>query len=611
MLRLPGLGPDSALGRWVAHRGDGRLRPRGARVATLGAGLALGLLIVAALLAMQASSTPTFCGTCHIMKPYYRSWKQSAHNHVACVDCHISPGIGAELRKKYEALSMVVKYFTVTYGTKPWAEVDDASCLRCHERRLIEGRVDYDGVIFDHRPHLTESRKGIRLRCTSCHSQVMVGTHIAVTPTTCALCHFQGQPVNEGTARCRLCHAIPSRVATTAGTTFDHREVARFGMECSLCHGGVIRGTGEVPRIRCLSCHNQPERLARYGETDELHDWHVSRHKVECTNCHMEIDHGTPPRAAQVAATHDAGACGACHGAGHDAQQDLYAGIGGRGVPDMPGPMAAVGVTCQGCHNAEAVATQRARGPLEPVIQRADAVSCMTCHGPAYGRIFAAWQRGVAERVAALQRQMEASVGAMGLEPPQAWQDARHNFLLVSQGKGVHNVNFAFALLDQAWEQMNEARRARSLAPLPRPWRFVGASSGRCLLCHSGVEAQRGPWEGKAFDHGPHLLQAKLECAACHRTHEERRAPGEAGSGEVVRFGPAGCIPCHHQQTAAAGGACLQCHPDVSARTVRSFRGDFSHKAHLEMELQCGDCHNPKAGQLRPTRAACAQCHQD
>jgi hypothetical protein len=239
------------------------------------------------------------------------------------------------------------------------------------------------------------------------------------------------------------------------------------------------------------------------------------------------------------------------------------------------------------------------------VIQRADAVSCMTCHGPAYGRIFASWRRGVAERVAALQRQMEASVGAMGLEPPQAWQDARHNFLLVSQGKGVHNVNFAFALLDQAWEQMNEARRARGLASLPRPWRFVGASSGRCLLCHSGVEAQRGAWEGKAFDHGPHLLQAKLECAACHRTHEER-APAE-----VVRFGTAGCIPCHHQQTAAAGGACLQCHPDVSARSVRSFRGDFSHKAHLEMELQCGDCHDPGRGQLRPTKAACAQCHQD
>jgi len=577
--------------------------PRGLRGLTLGAGLALGIVIVAVLLVMQATSTPTFCGTCHIMKPYYRSWKQSPHNRIACVECHIRPGLGAELRKKYEALSMVVKYVTATYGTKPWAEVDDANCLRCHERRLLEGTVSFQGVMFDHRHHLTETRKGIRLRCTSCHSQLMIGSHIAVTPTTCALCHFQGQPVNAGTGRCLLCHTIPSRVTTTAGTAFDHRDVATYGMACQSCHEAVVRGTGEVPRVRCFACHNQPERLARYGETEFLHDWHVSRHKVDCANCHLEIDHGTPRTATVTAAARDAGSCGACHGSGHDAQQDLYRGVGGRGVPDMPGPMAAAGVTCQGCHNGEAVAAQGA--PLEPVIQRADAVSCMSCHGPSYAGILDSWRRGVGERVGALQREMEASVGAMGLEPPPAWQDARHNFLLVSQGHGVHNVNFAYALLDKTWEQMNEARRAKGLAALERPWRVVGGSSGRCLVCHAGVESQRGSFAGKAFDHGPHLLEAGLECAACHRTHEER-APGE-----IVRFGPAGCIPCHHRAAPAASAACLQCHKDVTTRIVHSFRGDFSHQTHLENELKCGDCHNPSAGQLRPTPAACAQCHQD
>ena len=607
MSRVPGLGPDSVFGRWVGRRGGGRLTPRGLRVATLTAGLALGILIVLAVVAMLGTSTPRFCGSCHIMKPYYASWEASKHNRVACVECHIAPGIGAELRKKYEALSMVVKYFTATYGTKPWAEVDDANCLRCHERRLIEGRVDYQGVIFDHTPHLTESRKGFRLRCTSCHSQVMAGTHIAVTPSTCALCHFKGQPANEGTARCRLCHAIPGRVTSAAGVSFDHGEVARFGTDCRACHAGVIRGAGEVPRIRCLTCHNQADRLARYGDTEYLHDWHVSKHKVDCTNCHLVIEHGTAPRAARRAATHDSGTCGACHGAGHSAQQDLYEGTGGRGVPDMPGPMSAVGVTCQGCHNGDAVATEAAKGPLEPVIQRADAVSCMACHGTAYQRIYEAWRRGADERVAALQRQMEATVGTMGLAPPQAWQDARHNFLLVSQGRAVHNITYAYALLDQAHQQMNEARRAKGLAPLERPWRFSGNSSGRCLLCHSGIEAQRGTWSGRSFDHGPHLLKAGLDCAACHRTHEERGR----SSKEVVRFGPAGCVPCHHQRTALAGGSCVQCHGDVTKKTVKSFRGEFSHQAHLDMQLQCGDCHDPRRGALRPARAACAQCHTD
>ena len=46
-------------------------------------------------------------------------------NQLACVDCHIPPGITSEFRKKYEALSMVVKYFTGTYSTNPWTEIDD------------------------------------------------------------------------------------------------------------------------------------------------------------------------------------------------------------------------------------------------------------------------------------------------------------------------------------------------------------------------------------------------------------------------------------------------------------------------------------------------------
>ena len=414
-----------------------------------------------------------------------------------------------------------------------------------------------------------------------------------------------GQTANAGTARCQLCHAIPRRVTTAAGTRFDHEQVARVGTDCRLCHAAVIRGTGEVPRIRCLNCHNQPERLERYGDPDYLHAWHVSKHKVDCTNCHLLIEHGTAPKSATAAVRHDTGSCGACHGAGHDAQQLLYAGTGGRGVPDQPGPMYAVGVTCQGCHNREAVVPEATRGALEPVIQRADAVSCMACHGPQYGPIVQAWERNVDERVTALRRQMESSVGAMGLEPPRSWQDARLNFLLVEQGRGVHNVNYALALLEKAHEQMNAARRAKGLAPLERPWRFVGGSSNRCLLCHSGVEAQRGTWSGRAFDHGPHLLKAGLECAACHRTHEER-APGE-----VLRFGPEGCVPCHHRQTTAATGSCLPCHADVAKRTVKSFRGPFSHQAHLAMELDCATCHNAKAGQLRPTPATCAQCHQD
>jgi nitrate/TMAO reductase-like tetraheme cytochrome c subunit len=395
---FPGLGPDSRLARWAGRASGGRLTPRGLRVATLAAGLTLGFGLVAMVFMVQVSSTPTFCGTCHIMKPYYESWKHSKHNQVACVECHISPGLTSEIRKKYEALSMVAKYFTGTYSTNPWAEVDDAACLRCHERRLLEGRESYQGVAFDHRPHFAGSPRGLQLRCTSCHSQIVQGSHITVTSSTCALCHFKGQAPNEGTGRCLTCHAIPERVVTTAGGSFDHSQVKRLDMDCRSCHGGVVRGEGNVPRERCLTCHNQASRLAELGNRDLLHRVHVTTHKVDCMNCHLQIDHGRalPPGAiaaaeapvpgaaaaepqtpAAMPAGHaGASACQACHGSGHMPQQNLYAGIGGRGVPRTPGPMYLAGVTCEGCHNAALSPVVAASELSSTPTIRASAVSC-------------------------------------------------------------------------------------------------------------------------------------------------------------------------------------------------------------------------------------------
>ena len=74
MAETPGQGPDPGAGRWFARLSGGRVAPRRLRLATLAAGLALGLGIVVVVTSAHLSSTPAFCGTCHIMKPYYESW---------------------------------------------------------------------------------------------------------------------------------------------------------------------------------------------------------------------------------------------------------------------------------------------------------------------------------------------------------------------------------------------------------------------------------------------------------------------------------------------------------------------------------------------------------
>ncbi|MCP4203195.1 MAG: hypothetical protein GY769_14830 [bacterium] len=550
-------------------------------------GLTIGLVVVASYGAMEASGTPAFCGSCHVMDPYYQSWKTSSHADIACVDCHISPGITAELRKKYEALSMVTRYFTGTYGTNPWTEVDDAACLECHERRLLVGRELYGSVIFDHGPHLTELRRGKRLRCTSCHSQIVQGSHITVTGTSCILCHFKNQEPGTGTAECTLCHQTPDHTVDANGLQFDHGDVARFGMACESCHTPAAASSGGVPRERCLTCHNDPERLERYEEGDLLHQTHVTDHKVECTNCHLEIEH-VAPRHMEAVRTE----CEACHGGGHSPQRSLYAGIGGKGVPPMPDVMYQAGVRCEGCHLQHEGGTRTAGD-----------VACMSCHGPRYRTLFEDWKVTVRERAAAARRQLEATSRLLGKQTSTVLADARHNLELVERGSGIHNVKYSLALLQAVHRQQNEARGLIGRSELSPPWPAPPYETP-CMECHAGAETRtRNVW-GKSFSHTRHVMRQGLDCETCHRSHDERESTGE----QHLRLNQSDCMSCHHGDDARD---CMSCHSAVRDRTFAVEFGDFSHAAHVDdMEIGCSDCHGtaPRIS-AKADRTLCADCH--
>jgi nitrate/TMAO reductase-like tetraheme cytochrome c subunit len=561
------------------------------RVWGLGLGLVAALGLVGLVTAVEVSSRPAFCGSCHIMKPYYESWQGSSHHNVACVECHIPPGVTAEIRKKYEALSMVARYFTGTYGTNPWTEIDDSACLRCHERRLLAGRELFGEIFFDHTPHLTQMRRGKKLRCTSCHSQIVQGSHIAVTAATCLLCHFKDQQGGQETARCTLCHPVPDKVIRQGGLTFNHSDVSRFGMDCTGCHSPPEEGTnGAVPRERCVTCHNEPDRLKEYENGDLLHRMHVTEHKVDCLNCHLEIQHVGPPRIEQAVT-----ACHTCHEQGHSPQLNLYTGVGGRGVQPMPSAMFLAGIRCEGCHIEIPGQTGHVR--------KATDVACMSCHGPSYRKIYFDWKAETDRRTLALQRQVDETARAAGPAGQPALREAGHNLDLVARGRAVHNVAYAYALLEKSREELGAFRSSRGLSPLPGPWKGAPYSSP-CLRCHQGVESVAGTIFGRHFSHEPHVARAGLECSLCHRTHEERER------GEVVRFGESGCESCHHREPV---GECFSCHGSVLERKVKSFRGEFDHAFHVRDAGQgCPDCHALAAGgPVSLKKENCATCHPE
>jgi hypothetical protein len=566
----------------------------------LAAGSAVAFALLATLGMVTVSSQPPFCGSCHVMAPYYESWKGSSHQEVACVECHIPPGLYSEIEKKTEAMSMVVSYFTGTYGTNPWAEVDDIACLECHKRRLLSGREVFGDILFDHGPHLTEMRRGKQLRCTSCHSQIVQGSHISVTTSTCILCHFKDQEVGAGFSDCETCHEVPNHVVEKGTLTFDHGDVERFDMDCAWCHAQVVKGDGSAPRERCFVCHNDQSRIEAYDDHERLHEIHVTEHKVECLHCHTEIQHGTFGERHKVVETD----CQTCHEGGHSPQRDLLVGIGGKGAEPRPSAMHLAGIQCAGCHFMPKEKAHSAGS-----VKAAGDVSCMACHGPEYGAVYQNWQQLIELRVDQSRQQLSRARRHLPAGT-QALADAQTNLALVEMGRGVHNIDYAIDMLWANHTMLNEAASASGVAALEAPWRRIPYESD-CLRCHQGIELQAGPWNGRSFDHSGHVTGQGLDCLTCHLPHDER-AKDEAKA-KVVRLSPEDCQSCHHSADTSFESRCAECHTDVQEEILAvefDWGEEFDHALHIEDEgFECVDCHAAEVLPVIDTEM-CLDCHE-
>lgn len=408
------------------------------------------------------TSRSDFCRSCHIMEPYYESWKASSHKDVPCIECHFAPGFGGKLRGKMLGLVQLAKYVTSSAGSRPAAEIPDASCLRmgCHETRLLSGREVYRGINFDHTPHLGGERRGIQLRCTSCHSQIVQGQeHMAVTLSTCFLCHFKNMPFNEDLSSCTNCHQIPTKEYDLGGDVkFTHDLAYKKGVDCMNCHGDVIRGKGEVPRERCVVCHNREGDLARIPDFLFMHQKHVAEHKIDCLNCHLKIEHSLD----KDRLVHFAGDCKNCHPNHHQVQIEMLQGKGSEILPGSVGEMTATRLGCPTCHRVKEVS------PSGTVLWKASLQVCATCHDDteviklqAYHKSLRNSLGGIDEGIARVKKALKTTT--LGPDRVKAAttevNEIQHDLDFLRAGNDIHNIHFASKLEELLLERVSSLCR--------------------------------------------------------------------------------------------------------------------------------------------------------
>ncbi len=577
---------------------------RGFRRFLLFTGIWFAFLIILLAVSAEYTSRPAFCPTCHYMEPFYQSWKTSSHNKVECVQCHFEPGLEGKIKGKLNGLVQIVNYISSSYKKrKPWADIPDNTCARsgCHENQAFQDTVYVTkGINFNHKHHLQELKRGKKLKCTSCHSQIVQGSHMQVTYTTCFNCHFKKSDDPEHKfdklSNCKTCHSLDKKTPEQlASMRYNHTSVIEKKIECNGCHDNVVSGNGDVGKERCFQCHFETEKLDKYPDVEFMHKTHILKHSMTCIYCHAPIQHKVQKLQAGTAPD-----CKTCHENSHSNQVNLYTGVNGKNVEDSPSSMYSSGISCKGCHTLHE-AGKNSAGTLKA---RKDA--CDNCHGKGYGNLIGQWEQSTSKRLVQIKsiyssakRIIDGSKSDKKNEALVKLDEAQHNIKIVELGKSVHNIQFADKLLVGSYNLMKEAVGMVSGSKLPDFKSNSEFIPNECNNCHTGIQEINKTIFGKQFSHNVHIVKQHVQCNKCHSNDKKH---GEL----IISFNT--CNSCHHTD-AKTNDACAKCHGLIAQVYNGTFEGKNTPDIMKAGGVGCVDCHNDKSGIVKPNEKICAKCH--
>lgn len=452
-----------------------------------------GLIIMLplSLISVEVTSLSSFCRSCHIMEPYYDSWAHGSHKDIACVDCHIAPGVTNFVEAKLNGLGQVVDDLLHRTSTKPSASVSDMACTRsgCHGMETVRKSKNQGKYLFDHGKHLDLTYSGIPVHCTTCHSHVKGDEHFELNTNACVTCHLtkpsHDRPdvmfaamttaappatrtvhVPEGKrapSECKSCHVPPSGTIEYRGLKINHGEYLSYGASCESCHNGVTEKPRPIRSDACFSCHEFG--LERHTDVEDTHKVHSGgRHKVECFSCHGETAHGPKAQAVQVAQLD----CTSCHQSQHAVQQKTYTTVIAPTTTHVPpiamaphaagavSPMFLVHVSCGGCHVEPRPVT--AKPGSGAMVLAASKSACDNCHKTGVGDLVTLWQKNTRELFDGVSKMLPPERPEMSPLQRQIRGEAQFLLELVRQDGswGVHNPKYTQKLLDDAQAKIVE-----------------------------------------------------------------------------------------------------------------------------------------------------------
>lgn len=446
--------------------------------------LAIGIVIAVTFITVIRPKQAQFCANCHNNIPnnisFNNTCRKSLSNDIACCECH---------RHENVRLDKGVKGLTddLTKGLAVMnVEIKDEQCTSeaCHPlSKLTAKAVQYKNITpFQHKTHLTtiltspdfphskdgnkewmKSSQGkvvfagdfnkdmfagnLKLRCTSCHTNLGGKKHFELDTKTCDICHFADtdKPFNTHDKKpisdCTICHGHVEKIKKIYEKTFRHDMYeGNKRVSCTDCHFKIIQGNGKVDKERCYQCHQKGSNTFR--NASDNHTIHTNKHKTACSSCHASITHGWV-RANNDAREEDSTLRPA--DTDYNVQNLIMMGMGGVGVKGEPDPMYLATLNCSACHKDKLFANVKFQ-------------VCNDCHGRGFDKILFEQKHYVSFNLQLLKTLLIKAKTYQNVNTDHIIREAEANYNLIKKDGsfGVHNIRYVKDLLNYNIVQLKQ-----------------------------------------------------------------------------------------------------------------------------------------------------------